>query len=116
MTTKQFDKMVIELYGPVLTERGFETKNSSTFYRKVRNDVFHVILADPFKGGNYYDIKVFACSPKIEPLFETTFPDDLGIPSDSFCYLSDLGIDSIVRIQKFFRGTLTLKWSPLCCQ
>ena len=42
----------------------------------------------------WYDVKVFATSTRFESNFDELFPDDIGIPSDVCCYLSDAGITS----------------------
>ena len=101
MTSKQFDKKIKELFLPVLNEYGFESDASKycTFYRKFSEDIYHFILPDLGTKGAWYDVKVFASSPKIDPLFLDEFPDDLGIPSDIHSYLSE---DGVSRYQEMF--------------
>ncbi len=94
MTPKQFDKAVLKLFGPVLMEQGFTSEGSRccTFYRKASSEVYHFLVPDPGSRGAWYDIKVFPSSPALDPLFAERFPDDLGIPSDSWSYLSERGV------------------------
>lgn len=50
------------------------------------------MLPDLGSRGAWYDVKVFPVSPLLAPSFDSQFPDELGIPSDSWSYLSDHGI------------------------
>lgn len=94
MTPKQFDKAVRELFGPVLQEHGFTNEGSRycTFHRKASDEVYHFIIPDTGSHGAWYDINVFPASPALDPLFSERFPDDLGIPSDSWSRLSERGV------------------------
>lgn len=89
MTPKKFDRIANELFGDALKSHGFTSKESRycTYYRKVSDEIFHVILPDLGTRSVWYDVKVFPTSPLIEPRFEELFPDDLGIPTDWFSYL-----------------------------
>lgn len=93
MKPTAFDKAVRAHFGVALMPLGFDCSRSrhSTFYRNL-GDCWHFILADPLKSGTQYDIKVFASSPLIDPCFETSFPDDLGIPADVRCSLASTGV------------------------
>lgn len=93
MTRKQFDKNVLKIFTPVLAPHGFESVRSRrcTFYRQV-GDVFHIIIPDRGTRGSWYDIRVFPASPLIDPIFHQQFPDDLGIPTDSWSLLSEHGV------------------------
>lgn len=95
MTPKQFDKNAPKLFRPVLEPFGFSTEGSQhcTYHRKSESgEVYHFVLPDLGSRGAWYDIKVFGASPLLDPLFAEKFPDEVGIPSDSFCYLSERGI------------------------
>ncbi len=89
MTPKKFDALAKRYFGELLEPKGFSCSGSeaSTFYRHVPPDIVHFILVDLGSGGSWYDVKVFASSPKIEPEFENKFPDSVGVPSGSLCYL-----------------------------
>ncbi len=94
MNANEFDNLARELFGLQLQPHGFKCERSRTsvFYREVRNGFFHVVIPDIALNGAWYDVKVFPFSVLFEPLFEQKFPDDLGIPTDSYCYLSEGGI------------------------
>ena len=94
MTPKQFDHTAVALFGSALGPHGFSSDKSRfcTFYRKASAEVYHIILPDLGSRGAWYDVKVFPASPVLDPLFESQFPDDLGIPTDNWSYLSDRGI------------------------
>lgn len=89
MNPAAFDKIASASVAAVLAKRGFGSEGSKhcTFYRRVSPDIWHVVMPDPGSRGMWYDMKVFATSPKIEPLFDELFPDFLGIPADRYCYL-----------------------------
>jgi hypothetical protein len=94
MTLKQFDKLANELFDAVLTPLGFKNEGSlhCTFHRRISADVYHVILPDPGSRVAWFDVKVFPTSPAIEPGFASMFPDELGLPTDSWSYLSARGV------------------------
>jgi hypothetical protein len=94
MTTKQFDRISRKLFGEVLEVHGFTAKQSghSTFYRGVNDDIYHIVAPDQFRSGSYYSVKIFACSRRLDPLFDKRFPDFVGVPSDVFCHLSKSGV------------------------
>lgn len=89
MTPKKFDALARRYFGELLAPKGFSCSGSeaATFYRHVSPDIVHFVLVDLGSSGSWYDVKVFASSPKIEPEFEKKFPDDVGVPSGSLCYL-----------------------------
>lgn len=102
MKEQQFDALAKEYFGAVLKPKGFSSDQSkrSTFYRQAPGDIYHVILPDLSSDGSWFDIRVFATSPLIEPQFDEVFPDELGIPSDSFSLLHPkFGVG--LRQQKF---------------
>ncbi len=89
MTPKQFDREARDAFSGVLSSEGFESSASKhcTFYRQVTDDLWHLIVPDIGSRGVWYDVKVFATSSRIEPLFSERFPDELGVPADVCCYL-----------------------------
>jgi hypothetical protein len=121
MTAKEFDALAKETFGNSLTPLGFTCQGSSrcTFYRKLDNDVYHFVMPDIGSRGAWYDLKVFPHSPDIDPLFQQRFPDDLGIPTDSWCYLSESDGVSITqqhfhcKTEEGFRREFTKKVSQL---
>ena len=94
MKTKEFNRKVNELFKPILENYGFTSDGSKdcTFYRQINDDIFHFILPDLGTKGFSYDIKVFPTSSLIDPIFLESFPDKIGIPSDSYSYLSARGV------------------------
>ncbi len=96
MRAKVFNSLAKELFGEVLIPLGFTTQGSKrcTFYRKVGNEVFHFITPDMGLRGAWYDVLVFPHSPAIYPLFNQRFPNGMGVPTDSFSYLTENGISS----------------------
>jgi hypothetical protein len=89
MTPTKFDALARRYFGELLEPKGFSCIGSeaTTFYRHVSPDIVHFVLIDLSSGGSWYDVKVFASSPKIEPEFKDRFPDSVGVPSGSLCYL-----------------------------
>lgn len=89
MKEKQFDLLAKENFGRILKPHGFSADLSkySTFYREVSDNIYHVIMPDLSTDGSWFDIRVFATSSLIEPGFSEGFPDEVGIPSDSFSLL-----------------------------
>lgn len=94
MTPKQFDEVARQLFADVLSAYGFSCEESRfcTFYRQHSDEVFHFVLPDLGTRGTWFDVKVFPASPLLDPLFKEQFPDDVGIPTDSFSYLSERGV------------------------
>lgn len=94
MTPKHFGKVARELFAGVLSDYGFSCDESRfcTFYRQQTEEVYHFVLPDLGARGAWFDVKVFPASPLLDPLFNDQFPDDVGIPTDSFSYLSERGI------------------------
>jgi len=91
LTKRRFDRLARELFGSVLEPQGFSCDHSSrcTFTRKIDDEVYHVILPDPFIRTAYYDINVFPTSPRLQEDFEERFPDSLGFTLDVFGKLSE---------------------------
>jgi hypothetical protein len=119
MTNRTFERIALELFGEVLCPAGFvhERSQHCTFYRKIQDDLYHVVLPDPGTRGVWYDVKVFPTSPVLEPLFEERFPDNLSVPSDSSCYLSATGVGPDqetyhCRTEEGFRRNFSLHCKP----
>src|SRR3546814_20793230 len=89
MLVRDFDRATKEALQPLLSPLGFSSSRSKhcTFEREAGNGIWHFIGADPSKHGRWYDIKVFASSPIIDPFFAQKAPDNLGIPFEG-CYLN----------------------------
>lgn len=89
MKEKQFDLLAKENFSRILKPHGFSADLSkySTFYREASGNIYHVIMPDLSTDGSWFDIRVFATSSVIEPDFSKSFPDEVGIPSDSFSLL-----------------------------
>lgn len=94
MTPKAFDKIAREMFSETLSPYGFvcDESDRSTFYRSVGGGIWHVIMPDVGSRGAWYDVKVFPCCEHLQARFRDRFPDELGIPTDSFCYLSQRGV------------------------
>jgi hypothetical protein len=94
MNRKQFYAAAGSLFEQVLGPAGFTREGSRrcTFWRKTTADIYHFVAADPHVQMAQYDVKVFATGPAIDPLFHRRFPDDLEIPTDRWCYLSESGV------------------------
>jgi hypothetical protein len=94
MNTKQFDKLANEAFGSVLLSQGFSNDRSKhcTFYREISTGFYHIVLPDLGTRGVWYDVKVFAYSEFFDATFSDRFPDELGIPTETFCYLAPTGI------------------------
>jgi len=94
MTPKAFDKLAREQLSETLSPYGFVCNESdhSTFYRSTGDGMWHVIMPDFGTRGVWYDVKVFPCCEQLQARFRERFPDELGIPTDSFCYLSERGV------------------------
>lgn len=87
----QFDKVAREAFGSFLEPLGFSSTESKacTFYREVSAGFYHFVMPDQLRNQPKYDVKVFFHSPLLEPeSWRDWFPDALGIPTESWCYLS----------------------------
>jgi hypothetical protein len=89
MKLSNFNKLVIDHFGFLLKPYGFYCQNDENiaFYRVISNNIYHVIIPDLSMDGTWFDIKVFATSPQIEPDFSPKLPISGGVPSDIYCYL-----------------------------
>ncbi len=83
MKQAEFISAARKHFGEFLSPLGFSYEKSrhSTFHRRASDDVFHFIIPSLSRDGTWFDVKVFAQSPLIQPQFSDLFPDDLGIPS-----------------------------------
>lgn len=91
MTDNIFDAIATELFGSILAPLGFSCNMSKhcTFYRHIEGGVYHFIMASIGSRGSWYQVFVFPHSPYIDPLFQDRFPDNVGIPTDSYSRLSE---------------------------
>lgn len=88
MQARAFDRLAKEKFGEVLADFGFSTNGSRhCSFHRWRGDIVHLVVPDPGRDGTWFDIRVFAHSPLIDPGFERRFPDHLGIPSGSLSFL-----------------------------
>ena len=94
MTPSRFFRSARDLFAETLVPMGFscERSISCTFSRLVGEGLWHVIMPDVGTKGAWYDVKVFPCCERLQARFSERFPDQLGIPTDSFCYLSERGV------------------------
>lgn len=94
MKENEFNRVAKELFGAQLGPHAFSSERSRSciFYREVSSGFFHIVAPDLGLRGAWYDVKVFAFASILDPLFEVKFPDDLGIPTDVFSFLSGRGI------------------------
>lgn len=81
MKQKEFDQLCLELFAPVLEPHGFSAQGSKycTFHRKLSADIYNVVIPDMGSRGVWFDVKVAPVSPKLDPLFESKFPDSIGM-------------------------------------
>ena len=97
MTPSRFFRSARDLFAETLVPMGFscERSNACTFYRLAGEGLWHIIMPDLGTRGAWYDVKVFPCFDRLQARFHDRFPDELGIPTDSFCYLSErsVGLD-----------------------
>ncbi|TGN38672.1 hypothetical protein [Marinobacter confluentis] len=87
----QFDKVAREAFGTILEPLGFSCSESQacTFYKAVSADLYHFVMPDQLHNLPKYDVKIFFHSPLLEPAsWDDKFPDALGIPTESWSYLS----------------------------
>jgi hypothetical protein len=82
MLTKDFDRIAKDTLQPVLSPLGFSSSRSKhcIFEREIADGIWHFIGPDRSKSGRWYDVKAFASSPIIDPMFSEKAPDNLGIP------------------------------------
>ena len=94
LTHKQFDKLARELFASVLSPNGFscDASRRCTFTRQLSPEIYHVIMPDPGTRCAWYDVHVFATSPRLQSDFEHVFPDDLGNTLDIWGKLGETGI------------------------
>lgn len=90
LSAKKFDALARSAFGSVLEAEGFSCTDSMrcTFYRQASDDLFHFVMPDPLRNLPKYDVKVFFSSPLLEQgAWESNFPDNLGIPTDTWSFL-----------------------------
>lgn len=89
MTPTKFRKLSLEYFGGFLFDLGFEvqTKYGPTYFKANENDVYHFIMPQTNRRGDWFDVMIFANSPKINPKFEAYFENGIDVPSDNNSYL-----------------------------
>jgi hypothetical protein len=90
LSAKKFDALAKKAFGSILEPEGFSCLESTrcTFYRQIADDLFHFVVPDQLRNLPKYDVKVFFNSPRLEPgAWEGKFPDDIGIPTDTWSSL-----------------------------
>lgn len=121
MKRTEFNSVAVSLFGEVLGPFGFTSKRSRhcTFYRKKSEEVYHFVAPSIGTSGTWYDVHVFPHSPFLDPRFEFQYPDELGIPSDSWSCLSEHDGVNLTQQQfnckseENFRSSFSRKVRPL---
>ncbi len=103
MTLSEFKKLSKEYIGDYLQEFGFSCEGSkhALYNRKYSDDVYHFIWPQLNSHGTWFDVMVFAHSPKILEGFYDKFQDNLEVTSDVFSFLHP--ITGVGRDQKIYR-------------
>jgi len=91
MKESEFNVVTAAVLSQTLGPLGFSNQGSRhcTFFRKASEEVYHFISPVLLTDGARYYLQVFPHSPHLEPLFQEWFPDELGIPTDSWSCLSE---------------------------
>ncbi len=90
MTKTEFKRLVRINFDPLLNSHGFSCKDSKrcVYWRKAPNDIYHIISPDVLRGGERYDVVVYASSPVIYGDFWDRFPDWIPYTNGNNGYLS----------------------------
>ena len=90
MKFEKFSRISRKYFGELLHDYGFDTERdkSPIFYRKNAEDIYHIVSPKLGSRGVWYDINVFAHSPRISSDFYELFPKCVDIPSDLFSFLN----------------------------
>ncbi|MEM7004399.1 MAG: hypothetical protein AAF498_00845 [Pseudomonadota bacterium] len=85
-----FRKLSLEYFGGLLGEFGFETQLNygPLYYRQNEADIFHFVMPQIGRYGDYFDVMVFANSPRINEDFADRLRVGIDVPSDNNSYLS----------------------------
>lgn len=77
-------------FDPLLTPHGFSCESSKrcVYWRKVSDEIYHIISPDALRRVDRYDINVYATSPLILADFLEKFPDWIPYTNSNYGYLS----------------------------
>ena len=75
----------------MLLPRGFSSDRSRrcVYHRWASSEVVHIVSVSIHTHGDRYHGALWPTSPKIDPLFDATFPEHLGITTHPYCYLGE---------------------------
>ena len=90
MTRTEFKRLIRANFDPILIPHGFSCEGSKrcVYWRKVSDEIYHIISPDALRALDRYDINVYATSPLIEEGFFDKFPDWVPYTNGDFGYLS----------------------------
>ena len=89
MTKTEFKRLIRANFDPILVPHGFSCEESKrcVYWRKVSEEIYHIISPDALRRVDRYDINVYATSPLIEVDFYDKFPDEIPYTNDIWGYL-----------------------------
>jgi hypothetical protein len=90
MTKAEFKRLIRANFDPILTPHGFSCEGSKrcVYWRKVSDEIYHIISPDALRRVDRYDVVVYATSPVIEEDFFDKFPDWVPYTNGDVGYLS----------------------------
>lgn len=90
MKIQEFNRTIRTYFDPILIPHGFSCEGSKrcVYWRKVSDEIFHLISPDLLRGGDRYDITVYVSSPLIYGDFWKNFPDWIPYTNGNNGYLS----------------------------
>ena len=90
MTKAEFLRLIRANFDPILAPHGFSCEGSKrcVYWRKVSDEIYHIISPSALRRVDRYDINVYATSPLIEEDFFDKFPDWLPFTNGDVGYLS----------------------------
>jgi hypothetical protein len=102
MKRAEYLRMIRTNFDPILLPHGFSCEGSKrcAYWRKISDDIFHIISPDALRRMERYDINVFATSPFIHEEFFDLIPDGLPYTNGGFGYLSPE--EGVGRYQKLY--------------
>ena len=102
MTKAEFKRLIRTSFDPILTPHGFSCEGSKrcAYWRKASDEIYHFISPDALRGGDRYDVVVYASSPQIYGDFWDRFPDWVPYTNGNNGYLSPE--DGISDYQKLY--------------
>ncbi len=92
MKQREFKKLSIEHFGGLLCHMGFDIQKryGPTYYRINAAGIYHFVMPQISRHGNWFDIMVFANSSHINHEFETNFETGIDVPSDINSFLDPI--------------------------